>query len=155
MFQAANPKVRRPVCCSQVSSCPEKIPYLRCTKTRATGSFFSYMGNRMIRARSQAAGVHCAFSTGEANRMWSAVCSLTSTAGRLPGEKMMPGGGVARSRARITGQSALGQRDRNLYSAPWYSQDSSRKHVSRFSEQSVLRFPLLKGHPFFHPRLLR
>jgi hypothetical protein len=57
----------------------------------------------MIHVRSQAAGVRCASCTGEANRMWSAVCSLTSTAGRLPGEKMMPGGGVARSRARIMG----------------------------------------------------
>ena len=50
--------------------------------------------------------------------MWSAVCSLTSTVDHLPGEKMMPGGGVARSRARIMEQSASGQRDRNLRSAP-------------------------------------
>jgi hypothetical protein len=72
----------------------------------------------MIYVRSQAAGVRCASCTGEANRMWSAVCSLTSTADRLPGEKMMPGGGVARSKARIMGQSASGQRDRNLRSTP-------------------------------------
>jgi hypothetical protein len=77
--------------------------------------------------------------------MWSAVCSLTSTADHLPGEKMMPGGGVARSRARIMEQSASGQRDRNLRSTPWCSQSQKRKHVSRFSEQSVLRFPLLQG----------
>ena len=136
MFQAANPKVRRPVCCSQVSSHPGKIPCLRCMKTRARGSFFSYMGNRMIHVRSQAAGVRCASCTGEANRMWSAVCSLTSTAGRLPGEKMMPGGGVAHSRARIMGQSASGQRDRNLRSTLYCSQDPRRKHVSGFSQES-------------------
>jgi hypothetical protein len=145
MFQASNPKVRRHVCCSQVASRPEKIPCLQCAKTRVTGSFFSYMGNRMIHVRSQAAGVRCASCTGEANRMWSAVCSLTSTAGHLPGEKMMPGGGVARSRARIMGQSASGQRDWNLRSDPWYSQNQRHKHVSRFPEQSVLRFPLLQG----------
>jgi hypothetical protein len=48
--------------------------------------------------------------------MWSAVCSLASMADRLPGEKMIPGGGVMPSRARIMGQSASGQRDRNLRS---------------------------------------
>jgi hypothetical protein len=153
MFQPSNPKVRRPVCCSQVSSHPEKIPLLWCTKTRATGPFFSYMGNRMIHVRSQVAGVRCASCTGEANRMWSAVCSLTSTAGRLPGEKMMPGGGNARSRARIMGQSASGQRDRNLRSDPCYSQNQRRKHVSRFSEQSVLRIPLLQGALVGHAAL--
>jgi hypothetical protein len=52
--------------------------------------------------------------------MWSAVCSLTSTAAPLPGEKMMPGGGIAHSRARITGQSALGQRGQNLHRARSY-----------------------------------
>jgi hypothetical protein len=51
----------------------------------------------MIHVRSQAAGARCASYIGEANRMWSAVCSLTSTADRLPGGKMMPGGGVAQS----------------------------------------------------------
>jgi hypothetical protein len=135
-FKLQTPKVRRHVCCSQVSSRPEKIPLLWCTKTRATGTLFSYMGNRMIRVRSQAAGVRCASCTGEANRMWSAVCSLTSTAGRLPGEKMMPGGGVAHSRARIMGQSASGQRDRNLRSTLYCSQDPRRKHVSGFSQES-------------------
>jgi hypothetical protein len=88
----------------------------------------------MINVRSQAAGVRYASYTVEANRMWSAVCSLTSTAVRLPGEKMMPGGGVAHSRARIMGQSTSGQRDRNLRSAPYCSQNQRRKHVSRFSE---------------------
>jgi hypothetical protein len=121
MFQASNPKVRGPVCCSHALSRPEKIPCLRCTKTRATGPFFSYMGNRRIYVRSQAAGVGCASYIGEANRMWSAVCSLTSTADRLPGEKMMPGGGVMPSRAGIMGQSASGQRDRNLRSTLVFS----------------------------------
>jgi hypothetical protein len=89
------------VCCSQLSGHPEKTPHLWCVKTRATGSSFSHMGNRMIRVRSQAAGARCACCTVEANRMWSAVCSLTSMAGRLLGEKMMTGGGIARSRSRI------------------------------------------------------
>jgi|SRR5919106_4417860 hypothetical protein len=62
--------------------------------------------------------------------MWSAVCSLTSTAGRLPGEKMIPGGGVARSRARIMERLASDQRGRNLRSARSWSQDPRRKHVS-------------------------
>jgi hypothetical protein len=43
--------------------------------------------------------------TGEAGRMWSAVCSLTSTAGHRPGAKMTPGGGSARSRAPIAAPS--------------------------------------------------
>jgi hypothetical protein len=99
----------------------------------------------MIYVRSQAAGVRCASCTGEANRMWSAVCSLTSTADRLPGEKMMPGGGVMPSRACIMGQSASGQRDWSLHSAPCCSQDRRRKHVSRFSEQSRQGFLCFKG----------
>jgi hypothetical protein len=85
--------------------------------------------------------------------MWSAVCSLTSTADRLPGEKMMPGGGVMPSNARIMGQSASGQRDRNLRSDPWYSQNQRRKHLSSFSEQSVLRIPLLQGALVGHAAL--
>jgi hypothetical protein len=85
--------------------------------------------------------------------MWSAVCSLTSTADRPPGEKMMPGGGVMPSKARIMGQSASAQRDRNLSSDPWYSQNQRRKHVSSFSEQSVLRIPLLQGALVGHAAL--
>ena len=38
-------------------------------------------------------GGPCASCTGEASRMWSAVCSLTITAGLRPGEKITPGGG--------------------------------------------------------------
>ena len=52
--------------------------------------------------------------------MWSAVCSLTSTAAHLPGEKMMPGGGITPSRARIMAQLASVQRGRNLHRARSY-----------------------------------
>jgi hypothetical protein len=109
------------ICCKNSvfpPSSPDKIPYLQCAKTRATGSSFWHMGNHMIRVRSQTAGAFCSFYTVEANRIWSAVCSLRSTAGRRPGEKMTPGGAVAGSRSRITGRSVLGQRGRNLRSTP-------------------------------------
>jgi hypothetical protein len=49
--------------------------------------------------------------------MWSAVCSRTSTAGRHPGAKMMLGGGIPRSRARIAARSASPQRGRKAVEA--------------------------------------
>src|SRR2546426_5464339 len=61
-------------------SSAENIPRRRCAQPRATGSSCSPTGNRRIRVRSTAAVAPCSVSTGEAHRMWSAVCSLTSTA---------------------------------------------------------------------------
>lgn len=89
-------------------SASEKIPRLRCAKRKETGYSCWNTGNRMIRARLKAARAPCASCTGEARRMWSAVCSLTRTAGRLPGGKMTHGGGIASSRARIPARSASG-----------------------------------------------
>jgi hypothetical protein len=62
----------------------------------------------MIRARWPGAGAPCSFCTGEASPMSSAVCSQTSTAGRHPGVKMMPGGGIPTSGAPITARLASG-----------------------------------------------
>ena len=81
-------------------------PCLRCARTRATGACFLPTVNRTIRARWQDALAPCSSCTGEASRMWSAVCSRTSTGGRHPGAKMTLGGGGASSRARIRARSA-------------------------------------------------
>jgi hypothetical protein len=78
-----------------------KIPRLGCAKRRATVYTCSHTVNRTIRARSRGAVAPCSSCTGEVNRMWAAVCSRTSTAGLLRGEKMTYGGGRARSRAHI------------------------------------------------------
>jgi hypothetical protein len=119
LYVCSSQKERRPLCCSGLSDgarptfgmdrrCPllrcwrpfsgglsiaEKIPPPRFWKTRVRVSCSSPMANRMIRVRSQAAMGHCSSCTGEASRMWSAVCSLTITAGLRPGEKITPGGG--------------------------------------------------------------
>ena len=81
-------------------------PCLRCARTRATGACFLPTVNRTIRARWQDALAPCSSCTGEASRMWSAVCSRTSTAGRHPGAKMTRGGAILTSRARIRARSA-------------------------------------------------
>jgi hypothetical protein len=44
---------------------------------------------------------NCGSRIGEVSRMWSAVCSRSSTAGRHPGAKMTPGGGIPTSEAPI------------------------------------------------------
>jgi hypothetical protein len=82
--------------------------------------------------------------------MWSAVCSLTSTAARLPGEKMTPGGGVACSRARITGQSASGQRGQNLGSAPRGLRTRNASTCPGLCNKVVLRSTLRSTVSFSH-----
>ena len=72
------------------------------------GSSCSPTGNRRIRVRSPAVGAPSASYTGEANRMWSAVCSPTNTAGPRPGAKMTPGGDIPTSRAPTAARSASG-----------------------------------------------
>jgi hypothetical protein len=83
-----------------------------CAKCRGMASPCSSTGNLTTCVQSLGVGGPCSSPTGEASRMWSAVCSHTSTAGRHPGAKMMPGGGIPRSRARIAAWSASPQRGR-------------------------------------------
>jgi hypothetical protein len=61
-----------------------KIRSLQCTKRRATASPCLPTGNRTIRVRSPGAGGPCSSCTGEASRLWSAVCSPTGTARPSP-----------------------------------------------------------------------
>jgi hypothetical protein len=95
---------RRLWCSSQ-----EKILCLWCVQSRVTASSCLPTVNPMIRAQSQAVGAPCSSYIGEARRMWSAVCSRSSTAGRRPGAKIPPGGGGASSKARIPVRSTSGQ----------------------------------------------
>jgi hypothetical protein len=87
---------------------PRKNPLLWCVKSRATASSCLPTVTPMIHAQSQAVGAPCSSCTGEARRMWSAVCSRSSTAGRRPGAKIPPGGGGANSKARIPVRSTSG-----------------------------------------------
>ena len=48
-------------------------------EAQGNGIYLLAHGDRTIRVRSPGAGGPCAFSTGEASRLWSAVCSRTST----------------------------------------------------------------------------
>ena len=90
----------------------EKIRPPQFSKSRKRASCASPMANPMIRVRSQGAVARCSSCTNEASRMWSAVCSRTSTGDRRLGAKMMPGGGIPRSKARIAARSASEGSDR-------------------------------------------
>jgi hypothetical protein len=110
---------RRPLCGHGSSDgarrgcCPdlritEKIRPPPCEKCRARASCSSPRANRMIPVQSLDAVAPCASCTSEASRIWSAVCSRTSTAGPHPGAKMTPGGGIPTRRVPITARSASG-----------------------------------------------
>jgi hypothetical protein len=86
-----------------------------CGKSKAMASSCWLTGNLMIRVRSQGAGVRCSFSTAEARRMWSAVCSRRSTADRPPGAKILPRGGDASSAAYMPVRSTSGPQGRYVH----------------------------------------
>ena len=87
-------------------SSAEKIPYPRCGQRRAMASSSSPMANRMMRARWTGVPGRYGSCTGEARRMWSAVCSHSFTAARRRGAKMTPGGGSRTSASRTLAQCA-------------------------------------------------